>query len=53
MPGKAAFGTNLVFVAGGTELQEYNVLRAYAKTSSDVLLAKVIGGLNHPVVRRS
>ena len=47
MPGKAAFGTNLVFVAGGTELQEYNVLRAYAKTSSDVLLAKVIGGLNH------
>ena len=47
MPGKAAFGTNLVFVAGGTELQEYNVLRAYAKTSSDILLAKVIGGLNH------
>jgi PKD repeat protein len=47
MAGKAAFGTNLVFVAGGTELQQYNVLRAYAKISSDTLLAKVIGGLNH------
>jgi PKD repeat protein len=47
LPGKVAFGTNLVFVAGGTELQNYNVLRNYARTSSDVLLAKVIGGLNH------
>ena len=47
MPGKVAFGTNLVFVAGGTELQQYNVLRNYAKTSSDTLLAKVVGGLNH------
>ena len=47
MAGKTAFGTNLVFVAGGTELQQYNVLRGYAKTSSDTLLAKVIGGLNH------
>ncbi|HTN49302.1 MAG TPA: PKD domain-containing protein [Burkholderiaceae bacterium] len=47
MAGKTAFGTNLVFVAGGTELQQYNVLRAYAKTSSDTLLAKVVGGLNH------
>jgi PKD repeat protein len=47
LPGKAAFGTNLVFVTGGNELQQYNVLRAYAKTSSDILLAKVIGGLNH------
>ena len=47
LPGKTAFGTNLVFVAGGNELQQYNVLRAYAKTSSDILLAKVIGGLNH------
>ena len=47
LPSKVAFGTNLVFVAGGTELQQYNVLRNYAKTSSDTLLAKVIGGLNH------
>jgi len=47
LPGKVAFGTNLVFVAGGTELQQYNVLRAYAKVSSDTLLSKVIGGLNH------
>jgi hypothetical protein len=47
MPGKVAFGSNLVFVVGGTELQQYNVVRNYAKTSSDTLLAKVIGGLNH------
>jgi hypothetical protein len=47
LPGKVAFGTNLVFVAGGTELQNYNVLRNYARTSSDTLLAKVVGGLNH------
>jgi PKD repeat protein len=47
LPGKVAFGTNLVFVAGGTELQQYNVLRAYARMASDTLLAKVVGGLNH------
>jgi PKD repeat protein len=45
--GKVASGTALVFVTGGTELQNYNVLRNYAKSSSDTLLAKVIGGLNH------
>jgi PKD repeat protein len=47
LPGKVAFGTNLVFVAGGNEQQQYNILRNYARTSSDTLLAKVIGGLNH------
>jgi PKD repeat protein len=47
MTGKVASGTALVFVTGGTELQNYNVLRNYAKTSSDTLLAKVIGQMNH------
>jgi PKD repeat protein len=45
--GLPAGGTNLVFVRGGTELQNYNVLRNYARASSDTLLSKVIGGLNH------
>lgn len=45
--GLPAGGTGLVFVRGGTELQNYNILRSYARTSSDTLLAKVIGGLNH------
>jgi hypothetical protein len=42
-----AAGTALTFVVGGTELQNYNVLRNYARTSSDTLLSKVIGGLTH------
>lgn len=45
--GLPAGGTGLVFVQGGTELQNYNVLRTYARTSSDTLLSKVIGGMNH------
>ena len=45
--GAAASGSALMFVLGGTELQNYNVLRNYAKTSSDTLLSKVIGGMNH------
>ncbi len=45
--GAAASGSALKFVLGGTELQNYNVLRNYAKTSSDTLLSKVIGGMNH------
>ena len=45
--GLPAGGSNLVFVRGGTELQNYNVLRNYARSSSDTLLSKVIGGLNH------
>ena len=45
--GLPAGGTNLVFVRGGTELQNYNVLRNYARASSDTLLSKVIGGMNH------
>jgi len=46
-PGRAASGSALVFVLGGTELQNYNVLRNYAKSSSDTLLSKVVGGMNH------
>lgn len=46
-PGRVASGSALVFVLGGTELQNYNVLRNYARTSSDTLLSKVIGGMNH------
>jgi PKD repeat protein len=44
---KVASGTALIFATGGDELQQYNVLRNYAKKSSDTLLAKVVGGLNH------
>ncbi len=43
-PNRVASGSALVFVLGGTELQNYTMLRSYARTSSDTLLAKVIGG---------
>ncbi len=45
--GGVAAATALQFVVGGTELQNYNVVRNYARTSSDTLLSKVIGGLTH------
>ena len=41
--GRVAGGTGLVFVAAGSELQNYNILRDYAKGSGDLLLAKSIG----------
>lgn len=47
-PNRVASGSALVFVLGGTELQNYSVLRNYARMSSDTLLSKVIGGMSHP-----
>jgi hypothetical protein len=41
--GRVAGGTNLVFVAAGTDIQNYNILRDYAKSKSDLLLSKSIG----------
>jgi hypothetical protein len=45
--GQVAAGTRLVFTASGASLQNYNVLRDYAKTSSDLLLSKSIGQPTH------
>jgi hypothetical protein len=45
--GQLAGGTNLVFAPSGTDMQNYNVLRDYAKTSSALLLSKPIGLPNH------
>ncbi len=47
LQGGVAGGTALVFAAGGSELQNYNVLRDYAKTSSSLLLSKTIGLPSH------
>ena len=44
--GGVAGGTALVLSAG-TELQNYNILRDYAKTSSSTLLSKTIGLPSH------
>lgn len=43
----AASGTQLVFVLGGTDVQNYNALRSYAIRDSDKLLAKSIGQQMH------
>ena len=45
--GGIAGGTALVFTAGGSELQNYNVLRDYARASGSVLLSKTIGLPSH------
>jgi len=47
VPGRVAGGTRLVFAAGGDEMQNYNVLREYAKASGETLLAKSIGLPTH------
>jgi PKD repeat protein len=48
MTGRVAAGTNLVFVAGaGSDLQNYNILRDYAKSNSSTLLSKTIGLPTH------
>lgn len=41
--GRVAGGTNLVFVAAGTDLQNYNILRDFSKGSGDLVLSKSIG----------
>ena len=41
--GRVAGGTGLVFVAAGSDLQNYNVLRDFSKTSSALVLSKSIG----------
>lgn len=41
--GRVAGGTNLVFVAAGTELQNYNILRDFAKGKGELVLSKSIG----------
>ena len=41
--GRVAGGTGLVFVAAGSELQNYNILRDFSKASSALLLSKSIG----------
>ncbi len=45
--GGVASGTPLVFTAAGSEIQNYNVLRNYAKASSSTLLSKSIGLPTH------
>jgi len=45
--GGLAGGSALKFAAGGSELQNYNILRDYSNASSDTLLMKVVGGLMH------
>ena len=45
--GRVAAGTNLVFTAAGTQIQNYNVLRDYAKGSGAQLLSKSIGQPAH------
>lgn len=48
MTNRVAAGTGLVFVAGaGTEVQNYNILRDYAKNNSSTLLSKTIGLPTH------
>jgi hypothetical protein len=41
--GRVAGGTNLVFVAAGSELQNYNILRDYANKSGELVLSKSVG----------
>ncbi|KNZ34057.1 MAG: hypothetical protein AD742_01065 [Methylibium sp. NZG] len=41
--GRVAGGSNLVFVAAGTEMQNYNILRNYAKDNGSLLLSKSVG----------
>ncbi len=45
--GQLGGGTNLVFSPSGTDIQNYNVLRDYAKTSSALLMSKPIGLPTH------
>lgn len=45
--GQLAGGTALLFVSGGTTVQNYNRLRNYAKTRSALLLSKSIGQPSH------
>jgi hypothetical protein len=45
--GGIAAGTALVFAAGGSEIENYNLLRDYAKVSSSLLLSKTIGLPSH------
>ena len=42
-----AGGTALVFVSAGSEIQNYNILRNYAKVSGSLLLSKTIGLPSH------
>jgi hypothetical protein len=41
--GRVAGGTNLVFVAAGSDLQNYNILRDFAKDRGELLLSKSVG----------
>ncbi len=41
--GRVAGGTHLVFVAAGSELQNYNILRDFAKDRGELLLSKSVG----------
>ena len=41
--GRVAGGTNLVFVAAGSEIQNYNILRNFAKDRGDLVLSKSVG----------
>ena len=41
--GRVAGGTNLVFVAAGSELQNYNILRDFAKDRGELVLSKSVG----------
>ncbi len=45
--GGVASGTQLVFLAGGSEIQNYNELRDYAIASGSLLLSKTIGQPTH------
>jgi len=45
--GGVASGTALVFMPTGTDIQNYNILRDYAKNSSSTLLAKTVGNPSH------
>lgn len=44
---QVAGGSRLVFVAGGTDVQNYNLLRSYSLNNSATLLAKSIGQPMH------
>jgi len=45
--GQAAGGTGLVFALGGSDVQNYNQLRTYARANGDLLLSKSIGSPAH------
>ena len=41
--GRVAGGTNLVFVAAGSDLQNYNILRDFSKDRGELVLSKSVG----------